>query len=58
MNDVDAEQGKAAHKQRQHRTMDGTGQRGPNSQRFPIDSEIHEPANVQNCNFVANFIFM
>jgi len=37
MNDIDSKQRKAAHEQRQHGTMNSTGQSGPNAQNVPID---------------------
>lgn len=42
IDDVDSKKGETAHEQGEEGTMNGTGQRGPDTQCIPVDPEFHE----------------
>ena len=47
MNDVDSEKGKAGKEKWQHGTVNGAGQRGPDSQCIPVYPCAHEERRYQ-----------
>lgn len=51
--DVYPKKRQTAQEKGKHSTVNGTGHRGSNTQRIPIDFKTHPSAKIQQCNHVA-----